>query len=185
MTDSADLDYALLRRVAKREEAALEELFRRHRSRLYTLAYRLLRDHQEAEDALQEVFLKVYQHAASFTPVATVAAWLHRITANHCLNRLRGRQPVESLEEESAAPPADPGPSPLEVLQQADLARRLEALLNALPENQRRALVLKQFGGLTYAEIGEVLGVSAQAVDGLIKRARQSLRQALAADLKD
>lgn len=174
-----DLDYALVRRVAKGEEAALAELFRRHHGRLFQLAYRLLRDYQEAEDALQEVMLKVHRHAASFEPKAPVAAWLARITANHCLNRLRGRVPLESLDEEGAPPAPDPGPTPLEALEEAALSRRLKELLDALPENQRRALVLKQFGGLTYAEIGEVLGVSAQAVDGLIKRARQSLRKAL------
>lgn len=179
-TPPQDLDYALLRRVAKGEEEALAELFRRHQRRLYNLAYRLLRDHQEAEDALQEAMLKVYQHAASFEPKAPVAAWLARITANHCLNRLRGRVPLESLDDEGAPLTSDPGPTPLQALEEADLSRRLAELLDALPENQRRALVLKQFGGLTYAEIGEVLGVSAQAVDGLIKRARQSLRKALA-----
>lgn len=179
-TAPQDLDYALLRRVAKGEEAALAELFRRHQGRLFQVAYRLLRDYQEAEDALQEVMLKVYQHAASFEPKAPVAAWLTRITANHCLNRLRGRVPLESLDEEGAPLTADPGPTPLQALEEADLSRRLEGLLDALPENQRRALVLKQFGGLSYVEIGEVLGVSAQAVDGLIKRARQRLRKALA-----
>ncbi len=176
----ADLDYALLRRMAKEDEAALAELMRRHQTRLYNLALRLLRDPLEAEDALQEVFFKAYRHAGRFQPVATVAAWLNRITANHCLNRLRGRQPLDSLDEGSASGPADPGPSPMEALEEADLTRRLEILLDRLPENQRRALVLKQFGGLSYAEIGEELGLSPQAVDGLIKRARQTLRKALA-----
>jgi RNA polymerase sigma-70 factor (ECF subfamily) len=180
MTEApADLDYALLRRVAKKDEAALAELIRRHQHRLYNLAFRLLRDPLEAEDALQEVFFKAYHHAGTFQPVATVAAWLSRITANHCLNRLRGRHPLDYLDDDAAAAPADPGPTPLQALEEAELSRRLEALLNALPENQRRALILKQFGGLSYVEIGEELGVSAQAVDGLIKRARQRLRQVL------
>jgi RNA polymerase sigma-70 factor (ECF subfamily) len=84
-----DLDYALLQRIDRGEPAALEELIRRHERRLYQLAYRLLKDPLEAEDALQEVFLKAYEHAGRFQPFSTVKAWLNRITANHCLNRLR------------------------------------------------------------------------------------------------
>ena len=90
--EPTDLDYALLRRVARGEAPALAELIRRHQTRLYHLAYRLLKDPLDAEDALQEVFIKVYEHAATFEPKAPVSAWLNRITANHCLNRLRQRR---------------------------------------------------------------------------------------------
>ena len=146
----ADLDYAVLRRVARGDQAALAELIRRHQGRLYQVAYRLLRDPLEVEDVLQEVFLKVVEHAHRFEPQASVRAWLHRITANHCLNLLRRRRPQESLEEDGAPTPADPGATPLEILEERDLSARLEALLNAMPENQRRALILKRFAGLSY-----------------------------------
>jgi len=109
-----------------------------------------------------------------------VGGWLARITANHCLNRLRQRTPHDSLDDDDQAPVvASPQATPLEALEGADLARRLEGLLAALPENQRRALVLKRFGDLSYQEIAEVMGLSAQAVDGLIKRARRFLRDHL------
>ena len=129
-----------------------------------------LKDPLEAEDALQEVFLKVYEHAHRFEPQATVSAWLHRITANHCLNLLRRRHPHESLDQEDAPGLADAGPTPLQALEEQDLSRRLEQLLDALPENQRRALVLKRFAGLSYQEIGAEMGLSPQAVDGLLKQ---------------
>jgi RNA polymerase sigma-70 factor (ECF subfamily) len=178
-TRPADLDYAVLRRVARGDQAALAELIRRHQGRLYQVAYRLLRDPLEAEDVLQEVFLKVVKHAHRFEPQASVRAWLHRITANHCLNLLRRRHPQESLDQDDAPGLASAGATPLEALEERDLSRRLEQLLNALPENQRRALVLKRFAGLTYQEIGEEMGLSPQAVDGLLKRARQFLKKAL------
>jgi RNA polymerase sigma-70 factor, ECF subfamily len=178
-TAPTDLDYALLRRVARGDQAALAEIIRRHQGRLYQVAYRLLRDPLEAEDALQEVFLKVYEHAHRFEPRATVSAWLHRITANHCLNLLRRRHPHDSLDEEDAPLVPDDGATPLQALEEQDLHHRLEQLLDALPENQRRALVLKRFAGLSYQEIAAEMGLSPQAVDGLLKRARQSLKQAL------
>ncbi len=89
--------------------------------------------------------------------------------------------PQDSLDEEERSPQL---PSltadPLEALEEAELARRLESLLAALPENQRRALVLKRFGDLSYQEIAEVMDTTPGAVDGLIKRARQFLRKSLA-----
>ncbi|MGQ9688396.1 MAG: RNA polymerase sigma factor [Desulfobaccales bacterium] len=176
-----DLDYALLRRLAKGEHAPLEELIRRHQRRLFQLAYRLLKDREEAEDALQEVFLKAYEHAGSYQPISSVKAWLNRITANHCLNRLRRQTPHDSLDDESRAPVlASHTADPLEALEGADLARRLEQVLEALPEKQRQALVLKRFGDLSYQEIAEIMETTPSAVDGLIKRARQTLRKELA-----
>jgi len=177
-----DIDYALLRRLAKGEQAALEELIRRHERRLYQLAYRLLKDPLETEDALQEVFLKAYENAGRFQPISTVKAWLNRITANHCLNKLRERvPPQDSLDDDDRAPALPSADAtPLEALEGSHLARRLEDLLQALPENQRRALVLKRFGDLSYQEIAEIMGTSPGAVDGLIKRARQFLRKSLA-----
>jgi RNA polymerase sigma-70 factor, ECF subfamily len=178
-SETTDLDYAVLRRVARGDQAALAELIRRYQHRLYQVAYRLLRDHLEAEDALQEVFLKAFEHAHRFEPKASVSAWLHRITANHCLNLLRQRHPQESLDQENFPAVPDTGATPLQALEEQDLSRRLERLLAALHENQRRALVLKRFAGLSYQEIGEAMGLSPQAVDGLLKRARQFLKKGL------
>lgn len=178
-TSPTDLDYALIRRMARGDQHALAELIRRHQSRLYHLAFRLLKDPMEAEDALQEVFVKAFEAAGRFAPQATVAAWLSRITANHCLNLLRQRRPADSLDADDAPALPDAGPTPLQALEEQDLNRRLETLLWALPENQRRALILKRFGGLSYQEIAEEMGLSSQAVDGLLKRARRTLKDAL------
>jgi RNA polymerase sigma-70 factor, ECF subfamily len=178
-TAPTDLDFALLLRVAGADTAALAELIRRHQQRLYQIAYRLLRDPLEAEDALQEVFLKVYENAHRYEPKASVAAWLNRITANHCLNLLRKLRPLDSLDADTAPEVADTQATPLQALEERELSHRLEELLDALPENQRRALVLKRFGGLSYEEIAAEMHLSPQAVDGLLKRARQFLKKAL------
>ena len=184
-----DLDYALLRKSGQGDQQAFAELMQRHQNRVYRLALRLLRQPQEAEDASQEVFLKAYQNAGRFSPKSTVAAWLNRITANHCLNLLRSRNVrkevswedpdaplVQSGEVARAAAAAD---NPLDLLTGKEVAVQIQQALAGLPENQRQALVLKRFGDFSYQEIGDMLGLSASAVDGLIKRARQNLRQVL------
>ncbi len=190
-----DLDYALLRKVGRGDQRAFVELMQRHQDRVYRLALRLLRQPQEAEDATQEVFLKAYQNANRFTPTGTVAAWLNRITGNHCLNLLRSRNvrkevPWEDLDTPSvqtvdfSAALTDAG-NPLDLLTGKECAAQIQKALAALPENQRQALLLKRFGDFSYQEIGEMLGLSASAVDGLIKRARQNLRQALGEYLEE
>lgn len=184
-----DLDYALLRQVDQGNEVAFTKLMQRHQDRVYRLALRLLRQPQEAEDAAQEVFLKAYQNAGRFTPTSTVAAWLNRITANHCLNLLRSRKARKEVAWEDLDSPsgqsvefadtAGEASNPLKLVTGKECAAHIQQALAGLPENQRQALVLKRFGDFSYQEIGEILGLSASAVDGLIKRARQNLRQVL------
>lgn len=187
--DVVDRDYALLRKAVRGDQRAFTELMRRHQDRVYGLAWKLLRDRRDAEDATQEVFLKAYEHANRFKPTGTVVAWLNRITTNHCLNRLRARSArKESPEPDPDLTSADPAavesfqsasPTPLESLEEQELARRLQQALDALPENQRQVIILKRFGDLSYQEIAAQLGISVAAVDGLIKRARNNLKNAL------
>lgn len=189
-----DVDYDLLRRVSQGDEQAFASLMRRHQDRVYRLALRLLRLPQEAEDAAQEVFLKAYQHADRFQPTGTVASWLNRITANHCFNLLRARKKRrevawDDLEGEAGLGLAATLPDPkavdaLELVTGQECAADIQGALDALPENQRQALILKRFGDFSYEEIGAIMGLSSQAVDGLIKRARQTLRQKLAGYLQ-
>ena len=179
----------LLRQTSRGDQRAFAELMRRHQDRIYRLAWRLLRQTQEAEDATQEVFLKVYQNAGRFTPTGTVSAWLNRITANHCLNLLRSRQAKKEMSWDDLdsgtgkagdiAGLASGANNPLDLVTGQECARQIQQALAGLPENQRQALVLKRFGDFSYQEIGEMMGLSASAVDGLIKRARQNLRQVL------
>lgn len=184
-----DLDYGLLKKVAAGDHQAFATLMRRHQGRLYRLAYRLLRSAPDAEDAVQEVFLKAYQNAGRFTPTGTVAAWLNRIAANHCLNLLRARtvrQEVTLSETDNSGRAGEeawvesgPASDPLAAVTGKELAVILQQALDRLPENQRQALILKRFADLSYQEIADLLGLSSGAVDGLLKRARQTLKQVL------
>lgn len=184
-----DLDYGLLKKVAAGDHQAFATLLQRHQARIYRLAYRLLRSAPDAEDAVQEIFLKAYQNAGRFTPTGTVAAWLNRIAANHCLNLIRARtvrQEVSFSETDDSGRTGEetwmdrgPASDPLAVVTGKELAGILQQALDRLPENQRQALILKRFADLSYQEIGDLLGLSSGAVDGLLKRARQTLKQVL------
>ena len=131
-----------------------------------------------AEEILQEAFLRAYRAAASYEPRAAVSTWLFRIAANLSLNETqaaRSRHEVLADAPEPAAQQADPA----QALERKEVSAAVEAELSALPPQQRAAVQLARFEGLSYAEIAEVLGVSVGAVDGLLQRARQTLREQL------
>lgn len=113
---------------------------------------------------------------------APVGAWLHRVAANLCLDRLRRRRGV-ALDE--AAEPADPQPGALERLAAADRATALSAALAALPDRQRAAVILRHFEERSNPEIAQALGVSVEAVESLLARGRRALAAALSAHRED
>jgi RNA polymerase sigma factor (sigma-70 family) len=153
--------------------AAAERLFRRHRGWIYAYCLRQLRSREEAEDAVQVVYLNACRSLNDgFEPRAD-AAWLSTVAHNVCVTKLRssGRRArlervenMEVLQETVAAPERQPD----------DLVGLPDALA-ALPENQRRAILLREWQGLSYREVAAQLGLSQAAVETLIFRARRSL----------
>lgn len=183
-TPGADPDREVLERVAAGDREAFTELVERHQERVLRLAERFLGDADEARDAAQEVFLKVYRRADAFSPQAKVSTWIHRITVNHCLNRLRRRKIVRFLPfvqgedpEDPVVEPADEAPGPEEVLAARRRWRATREAIDALPLSQRSVLVLAKLEGLSYKEIAETLGVSLGAVESRLFRAMRTLEQ--------
>lgn len=180
----ADPDREVLERVAAGDREAFTELVERHQERVLRLAERFLGDPEEARDAAQEVFFKVYRKAGSFSPQAKVSTWIHRITVNHCLNRLRRRKIVRFLPfaqgddpEDPVAEPADEAPGPEEVLASRRRWRATREAIDSLPLSQRSVLVLAKLEGLSYKEIAETLGISLGAVESRLFRAMRTLEQ--------
>jgi RNA polymerase sigma-70 factor (ECF subfamily) len=165
-------------RAAAGEAGAFRALWDRHGAPLHRFILRQVRRPTVAQELLQETFLRAYRGAGRYQPRAAVSAWLFRIAANLCANHTEA---ASSRHELLSEPPerADPGPGPAEQLQQAELSAAVEAALAALPAQQRTAVQLARFEELSYAEIAEILGVSVAAVDGLLQRARQTLRDHL------
>ena len=175
-------DARLLRLMAHGETAPLGRLMDRHLGRLVGLARRMLGDAAEAEDVAQEVFLTLWQKADEVeVPESGLGGWLYRVTSNRCLDRLRARRPqsADGLEEVTVAPRQEQG------LQERDIGRAVDVALQKLPERQRLAVALCHFEERPMAEAGEILGVSVEAVESLLARARRSLKKDLEAEWRE
>jgi len=170
-----DDDAELVLRVGHGDVASYRELVRRHAGKLSGFARRLLRDEAEAEDVVQETFLRLWQRARDYTPSARFSSWLFRIAHNLAVDRLRARGHLSALDD-SAEPVSAAQPLLL------DEKRRAEALgeaLRALPPRQGAAMTLVHLQGLSGAEAAEVLGVGAEALESLLARARRALKAEL------
>jgi RNA polymerase sigma-70 factor (ECF subfamily) len=153
-------------------------LMERHLGVVVSVARRMLRDDAEAEDVAQEAFLRLWRSGATLEiGPAGIRPWLRRVVSNLCLDRVRGQGRVKVVEELPEVP--EPAKQ-LAALESQDVQRRVEVAMQKLPDRQRLALTLFHFEGLSQIEIGNVLGVSDEAVESLLSRARRQLK----ADLK-
>ena len=176
-------DAALLRRVAARDSSALKRLHEGHFRRLMAVAVSLLKDLGAAEDLVQEVFLEVWSRAADYDPRrGSPAAWLVIMTRSRALDLLRRRAVGErTLFAVRAEPAAEGARPPLEIAERRQAWERASAAIADLPQEQRAALQLAYFEGLTQSEIAQRMNSPL----GTVKtRVRQAL-QALAAQLSD
>jgi RNA polymerase sigma factor (sigma-70 family) len=155
------------------------ELFTAYQRTVVGICRALLRDASEAEDAAQQTFLSAHRALLNGVEPREPAAWLATIARNECWARIktRMREPLPAHELEIASTQADPL---AEAIRRADLAALWRAI-EALPRQQRDALLLREFGGLTYDELAAALAVSAPAVESLLFRARSRLRTQLRA----
>src|SRR5262245_14767499 len=176
-TPGVDDDRVLLDRLRARDGAAFRTLVDRHLPAVLGIARRMLRDEAEAEDVAQEAMLKLWQGGAGLDIGAGGARpWLRRVATNLCIDRIRSGRRTEVTDEVPDQPVAA---NQLVKLAEGELAVRVDAALQGLPERQRQALVLFHYEGLSQIEVGRVLGVSDEAVESLLSRARRALRGAL------
>lgn len=177
-SDGNDPDETLLAGVGRGEPAAVRQLLDRRLPRVLALARRMLNDPGEAEDVAQETFLRAWKQARAWRPGgARFDTWLHRVALNLCYDRLRRRREIAT---DTPPEQADPGPAPDAGLLGADLSRRVEAALAALPSRQREAIVLCHHQGLGNIEAAELMEISVEALESLLSRGRRALRASLA-----
>lgn len=169
-------DTELLRSAAGGDESAFHRLVDRHAAGLYRLARSLSAGEHDAEDVVQETLLAALRGAAGFDGRASVKTWLHRILMRQAARAWnRERRSRAALPLEMAEPHAQVSGSAVRVDQRIDLW----SVLNALPEDHRQVLVLREVEQLSYSEIARVLNVPIGTVDSRLHRARREMRTRL------
>lgn len=171
----AELDDRTLLRLHQEGDAdAFGEIFRRHRDRMWAVAVGTVRDPELAADAVQDAFLNAFRRAGSFRGDSAVTTWLHRITVNACLDRLRRRRPTSDIDDHEPVEPRDRHRS-------VEVRLDVREALARIPEGQRLALVLVDMEGLSVAEAAEILDVAPGTVKSRCSRGRAAMAELLAA----
>jgi RNA polymerase sigma factor (sigma-70 family) len=155
-------------------EDAFRALHDRYHDRLLAYVRHMLRGHSEAEDVVQDVFMRAYSALRTGDREIAVRPWMYRVAHNRCIDYVR-RAPAATLEPDERRPG---GIDPVAAAEQHEDLRRLVADLHALPEQQRSALIIRELEGLSYDDLATTLGVTVPAVKSLLVRARTGLAEA-------
>jgi RNA polymerase sigma-70 factor, ECF subfamily len=169
-------DEELMLAVGKDDLQAFEEIVHRHQRSAWNTAYRFLADAEEAEDVVQNAFLRILDAAPHYRPIASFRTYLYRIVTRLCMDRARKCRPIYT---DKPLDPPDPSPSASEKLLVKEANRVVRTSLDMLPQKQRMAIVLKYYEGLSYREIASILENTEKAVERLLARARASLEASL------
>jgi len=187
--DTEEDDIALMLRVKEGDETAFEVLVERHKLRIVGTVAKMLGSDADSEDVAQQAFVRVWQSRARYNPTAQFTTWLLTITRNLVFNEMRRRRraptvPLERDDDGDHAPrewPDASAISPSHGIQEAELQEAIAAAIASLPEAQRMAIILRRYEEMPYEEIAVVLETSVPSVKSLLFRARNDLKEKLAA----
>jgi len=174
---------ALVQRVQVADEMAFREIVERYQSKVFSIIYGILRNHNDAEDIAQQVFTKVYFSIRSFDFRSSLLTWIYKITVNECYDYLRKKKvrrlvyesdfsKEDALRVENSEPARDQSPAVDVTLAQRDLAMKL---LARLPEQERTLLLMKEVEGHSVEELAELTGINENTIKVKLFRARQKL----------
>ncbi|HEX8881061.1 MAG TPA: RNA polymerase sigma factor [Candidatus Acidoferrum sp.] len=186
----AQSDAAAVERTLAGDRDAFRVLVERHSHNVFRLAYRMTGNRQDAEEVVQEAFLRAYQKLGQFAARANFGTWVYRIAANYAIDRMRQRKKEEARKVEPAVyeqgPENDPvtlvhdaAPTPERLAHNIELRKHMEIALAALSHSERTAFVMRHWEGCAIEEIAEVLKSSSGAAKNTVFRAVQKLRLAL------
>jgi RNA polymerase sigma-70 factor (ECF subfamily) len=192
--DASDADRSYLARLRCGDDAAFAELVERNVGRMMAAAKRLLRNEDEARDAVQDAFMSAFKSIAAFNGEAKLSTWLHRIVVNAALMRLRSRkhraeQSIDGLLPRFddtgrwAPPPARLAASSQELLERRETRVIVRHCIDQLPETYRAVLLMRDIDDLDTDEVAELLGITPNAVKIRLHRARQALRTLIEQEL--
>jgi RNA polymerase sigma-70 factor (ECF subfamily) len=180
-------DGELVRRALARDGEAFRTIMRRHNRRLYRVARSILRDDSEAEDVVQESYVKAFAHLDRFRGDSSLATWLTRIAINEALGRLRRERPTAALEIFEATreaqiiqfPQSGAADDPERTMAQREILRLVEQATDNLPEAFRVVFVARVIEGMSVEETAELLGLQPDTVKTRLHRARRLVRKQL------
>ncbi|MGB6326076.1 MAG: RNA polymerase sigma factor [Methylocella sp.] len=181
-------DAELVRRALARDDTAFRTIMERHNRRLYRIARCILRNDSEAEDVVQEAYLKAFTHLGGFRGDSSLATWLSRITMNEALGRLRRERPAVALETFDARrteaqiikfPQTVTSGDPERTMAQRELLRLVERATDNLPEIFRIVFMTRMIEGMSTEETANLLGLQPDTVKTRLHRARRLVRDEL------
>jgi RNA polymerase sigma-70 factor (ECF subfamily) len=186
----ANSDAVAVERTLLGERDAYRILVERHSQNVFRLAYRMTGNRHDAEEVVQEAFLRAYQKLGQFEARANFGTWVYRIAANYAIDRMRQRRKEEARKVEPSAHEEgtendpvsliqDAAPTPERLTQSLELRKHLQIALAALSESERTAFVMRHWEGCGIEEIAAVLKTNSGAAKNTVFRAVQKLRQAL------
>jgi len=175
-------DDELMEAIARGDEESARLLVERWESTVFAFHLRMVGSREDAQDLGQETFVRLFKHAAGYRPAGRFRSWLFRIAGNLARSHLRRRRVLSWVSfspgrHDSAAAEEDPGAD----VERAEAAAAVRRALSRLPERQRRAIVLRNYQGLSYREISSAMGASVPAVESLIRRGMAALGRELSA----
>jgi RNA polymerase sigma-70 factor, ECF subfamily len=175
-------DEQVIESVLKGQTALFEVLMRRYNERVYRVVRAILRNEEDAEDAMQQAYVNAYAHLRQFSGHARFSTWLTRIAVNEALARIRTRRRYEPIDEEPSNVEPLTLPTPGDPERQAfsgELRILLESAIDHLPDGGREVFMLREVEGMSTADVADALSVSEDVVKTRLSRARRELRRTL------
>jgi RNA polymerase sigma-70 factor (ECF subfamily) len=172
----------LVRRALARESDAFRAIMKAHNQRLYRIARGVVRNDSEAEDIVQEAYVRAFANLGAFRGDSSLATWLSRIVINEALGRLRKRRRTVAMPEPQAEIiqfPLNPSDDPERTMAQRQILKLVEQATDSLPDVYRRVFVARVIEGLSIEETADLLGVRPETVKTRLHRARALVRKAL------
>lgn len=171
-------DHQLVERSRAGDVAAFEELVKRHQGRAYAIAYRMLGNREDAQEVAQEAFARAYFRLGEFRGTAQFKTWLYRILVNLATDQLRRRRP-EVLQEDAVLQQVSIGENPGQNAERQELRQSIRKAVEALPPDLKTVILLREFEGLSYAEIARVIRRPVGTVMSRLFHARRRLQASL------
>jgi RNA polymerase sigma-70 factor, ECF subfamily len=171
-------DSELVRQIQSGTAAAFDELMLRYKHPIVNFVFRMLGNAEDANDVAQDVFVRVYQKLDTYRPETKFSTWLFALARNAAIDHLRwrARHPAESME---SAPEISASFGTAEEVNAREIGALISAAVAKLPEDQRTALVLSEYQGMSHAEIAAIMKCSEKSVESRLYRARQTLKEGL------